>query len=79
MMLIIANKLSLNASKTKYVYFRTVNSKPPSSVLNLVIRNKPIERVSSNRVLGTISMKTCRGKITCYLKKQMKSYTGRRN
>ena len=51
---LIANKLSLNASKTKCVYFRTVNSKPPSCALNLVIRNKPIERVSSIRVLGTV-------------------------
>ena len=37
---LIANKLSLNASKTKCVYFRTVNSKPPPCALNLVIRNK---------------------------------------
>ena len=51
---LIANKLSLTASKTKCVYFRTVNSKPPSCALNLVIRNKPIERVSSIRVLGTV-------------------------
>ena len=51
---LIANKLSLNASKTKCVYFRTVNSKPPPCALNLVIRNKPIERVSSIRVLGTV-------------------------
>ena len=51
---LIANKLSLNAGKTKCVYFRTVNSKPPPCALNLVIRNKPIERVSSIRVLGTI-------------------------
>ena len=35
---LIANKLSLNASKTKCVYFRTVNSKPPPCALNLVIR-----------------------------------------
>ena len=51
---LIANKLSLNASKTKCVYFRTVNSNPPPCGLNIVIRNKPIERVSSIRVLGTI-------------------------
>ena len=51
---LIAKKLSLNASKTKCVYFRTVNSKPPPSALNLEIRNKPIERVSSIRVLGTV-------------------------
>ena len=51
---LIANKLSLNASKTKCVYFKTVNSKRSSCALNLVIRNKPIERVSSIRVLVTI-------------------------
>ena len=51
---LIANKLSLNANKTKCVYFRTVNLKPPPCALNLVIRNKPIEGVSSIRVLGTI-------------------------
>ena len=49
---LIANKLSLNGSKTKCVYFRTVKSKPPPYALNLVIRNKPIERVSSIRVIN---------------------------
>ena len=51
---LIANKLSLNASITKCVYFRTVNSKPSPCALNLVIKNKPIKRVSSIRVLETI-------------------------
>ena len=51
---LIANKLSLNAGKTKCVYFRIVNSKPPPCALNLMIRNKPIERVSSIRVLGAV-------------------------
>ena len=51
---LVANKFSLNANKTKCVYFKTANSKPPPSNLNLVIRNTPIERVSSVRVLGTI-------------------------
>ena len=51
---LIANKLSLNAGKTKCVYFWTVNSKPPPCALNLMIRNKPIERVSSIRVLGAV-------------------------
>ena len=32
---LIATKLSLNTSKTKCVYFRTVNSKPPPCALNL--------------------------------------------
>ena len=51
---LVANKLSLNANKAKCVYFKTANSKTPPSDLNLVIRNIPIERVSSVRVLGTI-------------------------
>ena len=51
---LVANKLSLNANKTKCVYFKTANSKTPPSDLNLVIRNIPIERVSSVRVLRTI-------------------------
>ena len=51
---LIANKLSLNASKTKCVYFRIVNSKPPPCAINLVIRNKPAKRVSSIRVLATV-------------------------
>ena len=51
---LVANKLFLNANKTKCVYFKTANSKTPPSDLNLVIRNIPIERVSSVRVLGTI-------------------------
>ena len=51
---LVANKLSLNANKTKCVYFRTANSKTPPSDLNLVIRNVPVERVSSVQVLGTI-------------------------
>ena len=51
---LVANKLSLNANKTKCVYFKTVNFKTPPSDLNLVIRNIPIERVLSVRVLETI-------------------------
>ena len=50
---LVAIKLSLNANKTKCVYFKTANSKTPPSDLNLVIKNIPIERVSSARVLGT--------------------------
>ena len=51
---LVANKLSQNANKTKCVYFKTANSKTLPSDLNLVIRNIPIERVSSVRVLETI-------------------------
>ena len=42
---LVANKLFLNANKTKCVYFKTANPKTPPSDLNLVIRNIPIERV----------------------------------
>ena len=51
---LIANKLSLNASKTKCVYFRTASSKSTSSDLCLTIKNTPIERISLVRVLATI-------------------------
>ena len=51
---LVANKIFLNENKTKFVYFKTANSKTPPSDLNLVIRNIPIERVSSVQVLGTI-------------------------
>ena len=53
---LVAIKLSVNANKTKCVYYKTANSKTPPSDLNLVglIRNIPIERVSSVRVLGTM-------------------------
>ena len=51
---LVANKLSLNVNKTKCVYFQIANSKTTPSDLNLVIRNIPIERMSSVQVLGTI-------------------------
>ena len=47
---LVANKLSLNANKTKCVYFKTANSKTPPSDLNLAIRNIPIESVVSASV-----------------------------
>ena len=47
---LIANKPSLNANKTKCVYFRTASSKYPTSDLFLTIKITPIERVFSVRV-----------------------------
>ena len=77
---LIANKLSLNASKTKCVYFGTVNSKPTPCALNLVIRNKPIERVSSIRVPGTIINENLSWKDHMLsLKNKLRAPIGRRN
>ena len=47
-----ANKLSINFTKTKYVMFRTLRSKPPPSNLSLSIHGKKIERVSEINFLG---------------------------
>ena len=50
---LIANKLSLNVEKTKFILFKTLNSKT-STFLSLMIRNTLIEKVSSFKLLGTI-------------------------
>ena len=47
-----ANKLSINFTKTKYVLFRTLHSKPPPSNLSLSVHGKKIERVSEINFLG---------------------------
>ena len=47
-----ANKLSINFTKTKYVMFRTLRSKPPPSNLSLSVHGKKIERVSEINFLG---------------------------
>ena len=47
-----ANKLSINFTKTKYVLFRTLRSKPPPSNLSLSVRGKKIEKVSEINFLG---------------------------
>ena len=49
---LIVNKLSINTDKTKYLLFRTVNTKPPPTDLKLIIRSTVPEKVSSVRVLG---------------------------
>ena len=49
---LIANKMSINTDKTKYVLFRTANTKPPPTDLKLTIRSTVLEKVSSVRVLG---------------------------
>ena len=47
-----ANKLSINFTKTKYVLFRTLRSKPPPSNLSLSVHGKKIERVSEINFVG---------------------------
>ena len=49
---LIANKLSINTSKTKCMLFRSKHSNTQHINLNLFIRNNKIERVSSLKFLG---------------------------
>ena len=48
----IANKLSLNASKTKCMLFRSTKSKTPPSDQSISLRKLDIEQVSSFKFLG---------------------------
>ena len=49
---LIANRLSVNVSKTKYVLFRTAQSKLTTKKQNLVFRQNKIEQVKSIKFLG---------------------------
>ena len=49
-----ANKLSINFTKTKYVLFQTLRSKPSPSNLSLSVHGKKIERLSEIAFLGII-------------------------
>ena len=49
---LIANKLSVNTSKTKCMLFRAKHSNTQHTNLNLIIRNNKIEQVSSLKFLG---------------------------
>ena len=49
-----ANKLSLNISKTNYIVFRTRNSKLPSNLPSLKLRNNILKRVSDVRFMGIV-------------------------
>ena len=51
---LIANKLSLNVKKTKYILFSSRTTKTLSKESVLTIRKNPIERVTSVRLLGII-------------------------
>ena len=51
---LIANKLFLNSDKTKYILFRTPNSKTPPINLFLTFKGCNIEKVSSIKLLGVI-------------------------
>ena len=48
----IANKLSINASKTKCMLFRSTKSKTPPSGQSISLRKLDIEQVSSLKFLG---------------------------
>ena len=48
----ITNKLSINASKTKCMLFRSTKSKSPSSGQSISFRKLDIEQVSSFKFLG---------------------------
>ena len=47
-----ANKLSLNISKINYIVFRTLNSKLPSNLPSLKLRNNILKRVCNVRFLN---------------------------
>ena len=49
---LIANKFSVNASKTKCMLFRSKHSNTQHTNLNLIIRNNKIEQVSFLKFLG---------------------------
>ena len=49
-----ANRLSLNADKTKYMVFGSKNLLTTKPDLNLTVGDKSIERVSSTKYLGVI-------------------------
>ena len=51
---LIANKIFLNSDKTKYILFRTPNSKTPPINLFLTFRGYNIEKLSSIKLLGVI-------------------------
>ena len=51
---LLANKLSLNIDKTKCMLFKTLNTKSQTSNLSLQIRNTPIQKISSFKLLGVI-------------------------
>ena len=48
----MTNKLSLNIDKTKCMHFKTLNTPTPN--LTLKIRNTPIQKISSFKLLGVI-------------------------
>ena len=48
---LIANKLSLNVTKTNYVIFQTLGSKPCPKDLSLKLRNIPIQKKEKCKIL----------------------------
>ena len=53
---LIANRLSVNVSKTKYVLFRTTQSKLTTKKQALVLRQNKIEKVECIKFLGVYSI-----------------------
>ena len=49
---LIANKLSLNVTKTNYIIFQTWGSKPRPKDLSLKLRNIPIQKKRNEKFLG---------------------------
>jgi len=57
---LVANKLSININKTKFMLFRTPNSNVGGKY-SLLIRNKPIDQVNSIKFLVYLCISTFPG------------------
>ena len=51
---LIANKLSLNITKTNYIIFQTPRCKQSTKQLNIILKNHALQRVSDTKFLGVI-------------------------
>ena len=51
---LIANKLSLNITKTNYIIFQTPHCKQSTKQLNIILKNHALHRVSDTKFLGVI-------------------------
>ena len=63
-----ANKLSINAGKTKYIFFRKQqgSKKIPQKLPMLILNNTTPERVNSIKFLGVILDEKCPCSLNCY-------------
>ena len=62
---ICANKLSLNAGKTKTTVYRTSRRHLRGPLNVLTLNGKPIDMVENHIFWGWFSTKTCPGRTTC--------------